>query len=142
MSTRMKETALPLKEQLAGSRAGWYRRVRAERHAIIRRHRAPAIVRANAKGETLDVATLLKKGPVILTFYRGLYCNLELKAFCRKRRQRAHRLWRSAPRSPTTCCRRHRSGWRDHLRLTDVDYRDRADPSDVLKALIQRAATA
>ena len=25
---------------------------------------------------------------------------------------------------------------------TDVDYRDRADPSDVLKALIQRAATA
>jgi peroxiredoxin len=77
----MKETALSLKEQLAGSRAGWYRRVRAERQAIIRRHRAPATVLANAKGETLDVGTLLKKGPVIIIFYRGLYCNLELKAF-------------------------------------------------------------
>jgi len=49
MSTRMKETALSLKEQLAGSRAGWYRRVRAQRHAIIRRHRAQAIVRVHLR---------------------------------------------------------------------------------------------
>jgi peroxiredoxin len=46
--------------------------------------RAPAIVLTNAKGRTVDVATLLKKGPVIVTFYRGgwcPYCNLELKAY-------------------------------------------------------------
>ena len=46
--------------------------------------RAPAIVLTNAKGETVDVGMLLKRGPVIVTFYRGgwcPYCNLELKAF-------------------------------------------------------------
>ena len=45
---------------------------------------APAIVLENAKGGTIDVETLLKKGPVIVTFYRGgwcPYCNLELKAY-------------------------------------------------------------
>jgi peroxiredoxin len=45
---------------------------------------APAIVLENAKGATVDVGTLLKKGPVIVTFYRGgwcPYCNLELKAY-------------------------------------------------------------
>ncbi len=93
---------MSLKEQLAEYRAGWYRRVPAERQEIIQRHieqlrngaiartmlkagdPAPAIVLGNAKGETLDVGTLLKKGPVIVTFYRGgwcPFCNLELKAF-------------------------------------------------------------
>jgi peroxiredoxin len=46
--------------------------------------RAPAIVLENAKGASVDVGTLLKKGPVIVTFYRGgwcPYCNLELKAY-------------------------------------------------------------
>lgn len=46
--------------------------------------RAPAIVLVNAKGQTVDVNTLLKKGPVVVTFYRGgwcPYCNLELRAF-------------------------------------------------------------
>jgi peroxiredoxin len=45
---------------------------------------APAIVLENAKGATVDVGTLLKKGPVIVTFYRGgwcSYCNLELRAW-------------------------------------------------------------
>jgi peroxiredoxin len=91
-----------LKEQLAEYRAGWYQRVPAERQAIMQRHidelrsgtiaramlkvsdRAPAIVLENAKGATVDVATLLKKGPVIVTFYRGgwcPYCNLELRAY-------------------------------------------------------------
>jgi peroxiredoxin len=207
MFTRMKETALSLKEQLAGSRSGWYRRLRAERHAIIRRHRAPAIVRANAKGETLDVGTRLKKGPVIVTFYRGLYCNLELKAFQKilpetaaagaslvairpekpddtlstaeknaltfevpndvgRRvgralgrvydftdelksayrgfgleipvRNGASREW-ALPVSATYVIDQDGETIYAH---TDVDYRDRADPSDVLKALIQRAATA
>ena len=93
---------MSLKEQLAEYRAGWYRRVPAERQAIMQRHidqlrsgaiartmlkvgdHAPAIVLENAKGVTVDVGTLLKKGPVIVTFYRGgwcPYCNLELKAY-------------------------------------------------------------
>ncbi len=46
--------------------------------------RAPSIVLADAKGETVDVGLLLSRGPVIVTFYRGgwcPYCNLELKAY-------------------------------------------------------------
>jgi peroxiredoxin len=92
---------MSLKEQLAEYRAGWFKRVPAERQAIMERHiaelrngiakaalkvgdRAPAIVLVNAKGETIDVGAFLKKGPVIVTFYRGgwcPYCNLELRAF-------------------------------------------------------------
>jgi peroxiredoxin len=93
---------MSLKDQLAEYRAGWYQRVPAERQAIMRRHidelrrgaiartmlkvgdRAPAVVLENAKRATVNVATLLKKGPVIVTFYRGgwcPYCNLELKAY-------------------------------------------------------------
>src|SRR5208283_4507354 len=92
---------MSLKEQLAEYRAGWFKRVPAERQAIMERHitelrngiaktamkagdRAPAIVLGNAKGETVDVGALLKNGPVIVTFYRGgwcPFCNLELKAF-------------------------------------------------------------
>jgi len=91
-----------LKQQLAEYRAGWYTRVPPERQATMQRHieqlrtgaishtmlkvgqRAPAIVLKNAKGETVDVAKLLKHGPVIVTIYRGgwcPYCNLELKAY-------------------------------------------------------------
>jgi peroxiredoxin len=93
---------MSLKEQLAECRAGWYRRVPPERQAIVQRHidqlrkgaiahtmlkvgdRAPPIVLKNAKGDTVDVGTLLKEGPVTVTFYRGgwcPYCNLELKAY-------------------------------------------------------------
>jgi peroxiredoxin len=93
---------MSLKEQLAEYRASWYRRVPAERQAIMQRHidqlrsgtiaramlkvgdHAPPIVLENAKGVTVDVGTLLEKGPVIVTFYRGgwcPYCNLELKAY-------------------------------------------------------------
>jgi peroxiredoxin len=92
---------MSLKEQLAEFRAGWFKRVPADRQAIMERHiaqlrdglaktalkagdRAPAIVLKNAKGETVDVGALLKKGPAVVTFYRGgwcPYCNLELKAF-------------------------------------------------------------
>jgi len=93
---------MSLKEQLAEYRAGWYQRVPAERQAIMQRHidqlrsgavartmlkvgdHAPTIVLENAKGATVDVGTLLKKAPVIVTFYRGgwcPYCNLELKAY-------------------------------------------------------------
>ena len=93
---------MSLKEQLAEYRTGWYQRVPAERQVIMQRHidqlrggaiartmlkvgdRAPAIVLENAKGAAVDVATLLKKGPVIVTFYRGgwcPFCNFELKAY-------------------------------------------------------------
>jgi peroxiredoxin len=93
---------MSLKEQLAEYRAGWYQRVPAERQAIMQRHidqlrsgiiartalktgdRAPTIVLENAKGAVVDVATVLAKGPVIVSFYRGgwcPYCNLELKAY-------------------------------------------------------------
>jgi peroxiredoxin len=93
---------MSLKQQLAEYLADWRKRVPAERQAIIERHieqvrtgaiartmlkvgdRAPAFVLPDAKGGTVDLGTLLKKGPVIVTFYRGgwcPYCNLELRAF-------------------------------------------------------------
>jgi peroxiredoxin len=96
------KSTMSLKQQLAEYRAGWHQRVPADRQAIIERHieqlrngtiartmlkvgdRAPAIALRNASAETVDVSTLLKTGPVIVTFYRGgwcPYCNLELKAF-------------------------------------------------------------
>src|SRR5271165_618300 len=97
------EVTMSLKQELAEYRAGWFKRVPAERQAIMERHiaelrnglaktalkvgdRAPAIVLRNARGETVDVPTMLKKGPVIVVFYRGgwcPYCNLELRAFQR-----------------------------------------------------------
>ncbi len=94
---------MSLKQELAEYRAGWFKRVPAERQAIMERHiaqlrsglaktalkvgdHAPSIVLRNAKGETVDVSALLKKGPVIVAFYRGgwcPFCNLELRAFQR-----------------------------------------------------------
>jgi peroxiredoxin len=92
---------MSLKEQLADYRAGWFKRVPAERQAVMERHiselrnglaktalkagdRAPPIVLTNAKGAIVDIKSLLGRGPVIVTFYRGgwcPYCNLELRAF-------------------------------------------------------------
>jgi len=92
---------MSLKEQLAEYRAGWFKRVPAERQAIMERHitalrngaiaksalkvgdRAPAIILNNVIGETVDVSALLKTGPVVVAFYRGgwcPFCNLELRA--------------------------------------------------------------
>jgi peroxiredoxin len=92
---------MSLKDQLAEYRAGWFKRVPAERQAVMERHiaelrngvaktalkagdRAPPIALTNAKGTLVDVKSLLSRGPVIVTFYRGgwcPYCNLELRAF-------------------------------------------------------------
>ena len=92
---------MSLKQQLAEYLAGWRERVPLERQAIIERHieqlrgviartmikvgnRAPAFALPDATGGVVDLGALLKKGPVIVTFYRGgwcPYCNLELKAF-------------------------------------------------------------
>ncbi len=44
--------------------------------------RAPDFTLSDAQGKELTLSTLLKRGPVILTFYRGAwcpYCNLQLK---------------------------------------------------------------
>src|SRR6201998_2179833 len=91
-----------LSEQLADYRAGWRARVPADRKAstdqpvahlaasgIARSakqvgDRAPDIRLRDQHGEIFDVATLLAKGPVVVTFYRGgwcPFCNLELKAY-------------------------------------------------------------
>src|SRR5258708_29174861 len=46
--------------------------------------RAPVIRLRDQHGATFDVGTLLAKGPVVVTFYRGgwcPFCNLELKAY-------------------------------------------------------------
>jgi thiol-disulfide isomerase/thioredoxin len=91
---------MSLKEQLAEYRADWFKRVPAERQAVIERHvnelrnglakaaLKAAIARQRSfspmRRAKLDVGTLLKRGPVIVTFYRGgwcPYCNLELGAF-------------------------------------------------------------
>jgi peroxiredoxin len=91
-----------LSEQLEEYRAGWMQRVPADRRASMERHiahltetgfsqrakqvgdLAPKIILPDAHGKTFNVATLLAKGPVVVTFYRGgwcPYCNLELKAY-------------------------------------------------------------
>jgi peroxiredoxin len=164
----------------------------------------------NAKGETVDVAALLKKGPVIVTFYRGgwcPYCNIELKAFqdvLPRINAAGASLVAISPEKPDDSLSTaeknaltfevlsdvgHRAGrafglvyeFSDELRgvyqgfgldipakngtpgewalpvsatyvidtngtiiyaYTDADYRDRADPEDVLKVLAKRAAAA
>lgn len=91
-----------LSAQLEEFLAGWVQRVPAERRAVMERHiahlsdvglgklakqvgeRAPQITLPGVDGKPFDVATLLAKGPVIVTFYRGgwcPYCNLELRAY-------------------------------------------------------------
>lgn len=91
-----------LSEQLEEFLAGWMQRVPVERRAIMERHiahladvglgkharqvgeQAPSIVLPGVDGREFDVSTLLAKGPVVVTFYRGgwcPYCNLELKAY-------------------------------------------------------------
>jgi peroxiredoxin len=99
--TWTQEFLMPLKDQLAEYRTGWFKRVPADRQAIMERHiaqlrdglarkalktgdRAPAIVLGNVHGKTVNVGAQLKNGPVVVTFYRGgwcPYCNLELRAF-------------------------------------------------------------
>ena len=91
-----------LSEQLEEYRAGWIQRVPAERQAVMERHiahlaktditkyakqvgdQAPPIILPDAHGNVFDVATLLARGPVVVTFYRGgwcPFCNLELRAY-------------------------------------------------------------
>ena len=53
------------------------------KHAIKIGEKAPVFKLPNAQGESVELASLLKKGPVVITFYRGSwcpYCNLQLRA--------------------------------------------------------------
>ncbi len=46
--------------------------------------RVPMFALPNAAGKTVQLETLLQTGPVVLTFYRGVwcpYCNLQLKTY-------------------------------------------------------------
>jgi len=91
-----------LSEQLADYRANWRARVPADKQTLMDQHvaylsttgigraakqvgdRAPVIRLRDQHGATFDVGTLLAKGPVVVTFYRGgwcPFCNLELKAY-------------------------------------------------------------
>ena len=91
-----------LSEQLESYRAGWRARVPTDRQAVMDGHvahlaasgiaktakqvgdRAPAIQLADQHGAEFDVASLLTKGAVVVTFYRGgwcPFCNMELKAY-------------------------------------------------------------
>ncbi len=91
-----------LSNQLAEFRANWHARVPQDRQAVMEQHiahlassgiersakqvgdPAPAIQLRDQHGADFDVASLLAKGPVIVTFYRGgwcPFCNLELKAY-------------------------------------------------------------
>jgi peroxiredoxin len=91
-----------LSEQLAEYRAGWRRRVPTDRQELMDQHvahlaatgidrtakqvgdRAPDVRLRDQHGGMFDVATLLAKGPIVITFYRGgwcPFCNLELKAY-------------------------------------------------------------
>ena len=91
-----------LSQQLDEYLAGWMLRVPADRRASMERHithlseigiggrakqagdMAPDIILPDAHGNAFEVATLLAKGPAIVTFYRGgwcPFCNLELKAY-------------------------------------------------------------
>jgi peroxiredoxin len=101
-TTKDKEMAETLSEQLADYRAGWRARVPADRQALMDQHvahlaatgtdrgarqvgdHAPPICLLDQHGKMFDVAILLAKGPVVVTFYRGgwcPFCNLELKAY-------------------------------------------------------------
>jgi len=91
-----------LSQQLEEYLAGWMQRVPADRRAAMERHiahlsesgigrqakqvgdQAPDIILPDVHGRPFEVAKLLAKGPVVVTFYRGgwcPYCNLELKAY-------------------------------------------------------------
>ncbi|WP_043484825.1 peroxiredoxin-like family protein [Geothrix fermentans] len=52
--------------------------------AVHRGQKAPDFTLPDAKGQVVRLSGLLKKGPVILTFYRGgwcPYCNLQLRSY-------------------------------------------------------------
>src|SRR5260370_39553092 len=91
-----------LSQQLDEFLAGWMQRAPADRRAAMERHiahlseagagrnakqvgdQAPDIALPDVHGKSFEVARLLAKGPVIVTFYRGgwcPYCNLELRAY-------------------------------------------------------------
>ena len=112
-----------LSEQLADYRASWRARVPADKQTLMDQHvthlaatgidraakqvgdRAPAIRLRDQHGATFDVGTLLAKGPVVVTFYRGGWCPFSIwnsrptRPCYRVSRQQERAWWRSVPRS-------------------------------------------
>jgi peroxiredoxin len=91
-----------LSHQLAQFRVGWHARVPEKSKVLMEAHiahlgangiadrakqvgdLAPEVRLPDQHGQRFDVADLLVKGPVVITFYRGgwcPFCNLELKAY-------------------------------------------------------------
>jgi peroxiredoxin len=71
------------KAVLAKATENLMRSGQAER-AVHRGQKAPDFTLPDAKGQVVRLSGLLKKGPVILTFYRGgwcPYCNLQLRSY-------------------------------------------------------------
>lgn len=59
------------------------RALKKDANAIEVSKKVPNFVLPNPQGKLISLANLLKKGPIVLTFYRGSwcpYCNLQLKA--------------------------------------------------------------
>ena len=51
---------------------------------LVKGDKAPLFSLPNAQGKSINIEELLKQGPVVLTFYRGVwcpYCNLQLKSY-------------------------------------------------------------
>jgi peroxiredoxin len=58
----------------------------AERRTLARGERIPEFILPSVKGPPLDIRFALREGPVVLTFYRGLwcpYCSFQLQAYQR-----------------------------------------------------------
>jgi peroxiredoxin len=73
-------------EELAGSEAGVARAELALRASTVPAvgDRAPGFELPNVGGEQISLASLLRRGPAVVTFYRGgwcPYCNLQLRAY-------------------------------------------------------------
>jgi peroxiredoxin len=100
----MKERPMSLREELAAFTAAMPHRVPTERLAILERatesltdsgiveraakvgDRAPDFSLSDAAGNTVALADLLAKGPIVVTFYRDgwcPFCNMELRAYQR-----------------------------------------------------------
>lgn len=91
---------MTLQSELETFQSGWLERVGADTAKLVRddidalralASRAlkagdtfPAMTLPRGDGETIDLASIMARGPAVITFYRGgwcPYCNLELRAF-------------------------------------------------------------
>ena len=90
----------------------------------------------NADGTMVSLSSLLARGPVVIAFYRGGWCPLRLPITpCRSRKSLSLRFQFSQTRA---------TGWRNPSgsfsacpwRFADPDYTKRAEPDDVVAAVV------